>query len=439
MSQSQSQQLIAGANAPLPTDAISIRILSQSAIDCAAYRLTADGKVRGDGDMIFYGQTRSDDGSVSFRGHDSDGFFDINLPAQPASIEKIALAFSSPQTLAQVGDVDIQVMQGSQVLMTCQLSAAGRNEKAIILAECYRRQGSWKFRFIAQGFEGGLKPLSEHFGVEIADEAPNQPPIQSQSQSQSQGQSQNVPPPINTQRPINTQKAGSASPTNAPQTSTPPPRPASPSINLSKITLTKNQSSINLKKRDNFGKISVNLNWNQRPNADKQAPKKGILGDLFKQHKAGGIDLDVGAMIHLKNGEKTLIQALGNRFGSLPSAPYVCLRADDRTGQVSGGEWLDINGQQWSQIEEVFIFAFIYEGAPNWAQTDGVVTIHVPEQPPIETRLTEGAGNLPMCAIARLVNQQGSINVERINQYFQGHQEMDKAFNWGFSWKRGSK
>ena len=426
---SQPQKLIAGANAPLPTDNISIRILSQSAIDCAAYRLTTEGKVRGDGDMIFYGQTRSDDGSVSFRGHDSDGFFDINLPAQPANIEKIALAFSSAQTLAQVGDVDIQVLQGSQVLMTCQLSAAGRNEKAIILAECYRRQGSWKFRFIAQGFEGGLKPLSEHFGVEIADEAP----AQSQSQNQAQSQSQS----INTQRPINTQKAGSA-----PQITTPPPIPTAsqnPSINLSKITLTKNQSSINLKKRDDFGKISVNLNWNQRPDSSTQAPKKGLLGDLFKQHKAAGIDLDVGAMIHLKNGEKTLIQALGNRFGNLQSAPYVLLRADDRTGQVSGGEWLDINGQQWAQIEEVFIFAFIYEGAPNWAQTDGVVTIHVPDQPPIETRLTEGAGNLPMCAIARLVNQQGSINVERINQYFKGHQEMDKAFNWGFSWKRGSK
>ncbi|SLJ84119.1 TerD family protein [Psychrobacter sp. DAB_AL43B] len=413
-----SQTLIAGANAPLPNDNISIRIMSQNSIDCAAYRLTTDGRVRGDGDMIFYGQTRSDDGSVSFRGHDSDGFFDIKLPAQSATIDKIALAFSSSQTLAQLGDVDIQVLQGSQVLLTCQLNAAGRNEKAIILAECYRRQGSWKFRFIAQGFEGGLKPLSEHFGVEIADEAPAQAsPANNAS--------------INTQKPASTGQASS-----------PPPIPAnstSPSINLSKITLTKNQSSINLTKRDDFGKISVNLNWNQRPDTSKQAPKKGLLGDLFKQHKAGGIDLDVGAMIHLKNGEKTLIQALGNRFGSLTSAPYVCLRADDRTGQTSGGEWLDINGQQWSQIEEVFIFAFIYEGAPNWAQTDGVVTIHVPEQPPIETRLTEGAGNLPMCAIARLVNQNGSINVERINEYFKGHQEMDKAFNWGFSWKRGSK
>ncbi|WP_201585579.1 TerD family protein [Psychrobacter jeotgali] len=427
-----SQTLIAGANAPLPNENISVRILSQNAIDCAAYRLTTAGKVRGDGDMIFYGQTRSDDGSVSFRGHDSDGFFDINLPAQPANIDKIALAFSSNQTLAQIGDVDIQVLQGSQVLLTCRVSSAGRNEKAIILAECYRRQGSWKFRFIDQGFEGGLKPLSEHFGVEIADDAP------AQAQSQNQNQNQNQAQPINTQRPINTQKAGGT--VSANQSSTPPPIPASPAINLSKVTLTKSQSSINLKKRDDFGKISVNLNWNQRPNTNKSAPKKGLLGDLFKQHgSSSGIDLDVGAMIHLKNGEKTLIQALGNRFGSLSSPPYVCLRADDRTGQVSGGEWLDINGQQWSQIEEVFIFAFIYEGAPNWAQTDGVVTIHVPEQPPIETRLTEGSNSSPMCAIARLVNQQGSINVERINQYFKGHQEMDKAFNWGFSWKKGRK
>ena len=107
---SQPQKLIAGANAPLPTDNISIRILSQSAIDCAAYRLTTEGKVRGDGDMIFYGQTRSDDGRISFRGHDGDGFFDINLPMQPVSIEKIALAFSSAKTLAQVGEVDIQVL-----------------------------------------------------------------------------------------------------------------------------------------------------------------------------------------------------------------------------------------------------------------------------------------------------------------------------------------
>jgi len=412
-----SQTLVAGANTALPNDTISVRIVSQLPIDCAAYRLNATGKVRGDGDMIFYNQTRADDGTVSFRGHDSDGFFDINLTAQPAAIEKIAIAFSSDKPLSTLGDVDIQVFQGQTLLLNCPLSAANRSEKAMILAECYKRQGAWKFRFIAQGFDGGLKPLSEHFGVEIADNpAPTPPP------SPFQNQSGINPNPANSS--VNTQK------------STPTP---APTVNLSKITLTKNQSTINLQKRDNFGKISINLNWNQG-GSPSQAPKKGRLSDLFKQSSSSAsVDLDLGAMISLKNGDKTLIQALGGNFGDLQRAPFVCLRGDDRTGQIAGGEWLDINGAQWSQIDEVLIFAFIYDGVPNWSQTDGVVTIYVPEQPPIETRLTEGAGNLPMCAIARLVNQNGSINVERIDQYFQGHQYMDKAFNWGFNWKRGRK
>ncbi|WP_169392897.1 MULTISPECIES: TerD family protein [Psychrobacter] len=416
-----SQTLVAGANAALPNDTISVRILSQLPIDCAAYRLTSAGKVRGDNDMIFYNQTRADDGSISFRGHDADGFFDINLTAQPAAIEKIAIAFSSDKPLSTLGDIDIQVFQGQTLILNCPLSADNRSEKAMILAECYKRQGAWKFRFIAQGFDGGLKPLSEHFGVDIADNP--QPTSQNASQNSFQNQSSGInPTPANSS--VNTQK------------STPPP---APTVNLSKITLTKNQSTINLQKRDNFGKISINLNWNQG-GSPSQAPKKGRLSDLFKQSSSSAsVDLDLGAMISLKNGDKTLIQALGGNFGDLQRAPFVCLRGDDRTGQVSGGEWLDINGANWSQIDEVLIFAFIYDGVPNWSQTDGVVTIYVPEQLPIETRLTEGAGNLPMCAIARLVNQNGSINVERIDQYFQGHQYMDKAFNWGFNWKRGRK
>ncbi len=78
-------------------------------------------------------------------------------------------------------------------------------------------------------------------------------------------------------------------------------------------------------------------------------------------------------------------------------------------------------------------------GRTSWDKTDGVVTLHVPEQPPIETRLTEGDNKRTLCAIARLVNENGSIRVERINQYFRGQDEMDRAFGWGFRWSRGSK
>lgn len=398
------QHLIAGANAAVPTDNLSIRIISATPIDSAAYRLTANQHVRGDGDMIFYGQTHSDDATVSYRGHDTDCFFDIHLGQQPASIDKIALAFSSDQNMASLGNISLQVLCGVNTLIQCEVNTQGRTEKALILGELYRRQGAWKFRFVSQGFDGGLKPLSEHFGVEIADDG--HAPIQSSATPTQSNHT--APPPVST--------AGSSS------------------LNLSKITLTKNQSSINLAKRDDFGKISINLNWHQA--ATKQSG--GLLSNLFDSAR-GGIDLDLGAFVRLSNGDLEVIQALGGNFGQLERAPYVKLRSDDRTGASLDGEWLDINGKYWQAIQEVLIYAFIYEGAPNWGQTDGKVTIQVPNQPPIETQLTEGSNQRNMCAIARLVNDAGSIRVERINHYFKGYKEMDQAFGWGFSWRAGRK
>ncbi|EGQ2049660.1 tellurium resistance protein TerA, partial [Escherichia coli] len=255
--------------------------------------------------------------------------------------------------------------------------------------EFYRRNNDWKFRFVAQGFNGGLKPLAEHFGVNIADEpapaAPTPPVV--------------APPPVETK------------------------------ISLSKVSLTKEKPAISLTKRDNFGEIRINLNWH------RSSSKSGFAGMFGSK----GIDLDLGAFVELQNGYKSVIQALGNAFGDYRDEPYVQLKGDDRTGDVSDGEWLHINGREWKHIREVLIYAFIYEGVPSWDKTDGVVTIHVPDQPPIETRLTEGENRRTLCAIARLVNENGAIKVERINQYFKGQDEMDRAFGWGFRWSAGSK
>ncbi|MDK1670693.1 TerD family protein [Moraxella osloensis] len=404
------QVLVAGANTGLPTDNITIRIISSNPIDCVAYRLTNNNKVRGDGDMIFYGQMQSDDRSVNYRGHETDCFFDLDLPKQPFSIEKIAIAFSSNMSVAQLGNIQLQVIQGSQVIIESEVLSQGRLEKALILAECYRRQGAWKFRFVSQGFDGGLKPLSEHFGVEIAEE--------SSARSSNASTSLSTPPVPPIPKP-------SATLTTEVNKS---------SLNLNKITLTKNQSTINLAKKDDFGKISINLNWNQRSISNKSS----LLGGIFGSQNSG-IDLDLGAFIELSDGGMQVIQALGKNFGKFDQYPFLKLRADDRTGSSMDGEWIDINGKYWQNIREVLIYAFIYDGVPNWNQTDGVVTIHVPNQPPIETHLTEGTNRLGMCAIARLVNEAGSIKVERINQYFSDHKEMDKAMGWGFSWRAGSK
>lgn len=40
-----------------------------------------------------------------------------------------------------------------------------------------------------------------------------------------------------------------------------------------------------------------------------------------------------------------------------------------------------------------------------------------------------------MCAIALIENgRDGTVNVQRVVEYFSGHQSMDQAFNWGMSW-----
>lgn len=392
-----SQTLSPGANAPLPTDSIGIRITSSADIDTAAYRLAANGKVRGDGDMVFYGQTQSDDASVQRSGSDRDSCYTVHLQHQPDAVERIALAYSGNQP---AGRVDIHINHNGQTLLDCCLDTQGRSEKAMILGECYRRNGQWKFRFVAQGFNGGLKPLSEHFGVEIADDA-----------------APASPPP------------GKPAPAAAPPTQA----AAAPTLSLSKITLSKTNPSVSLQKRDNFGDIRINLNWNRAP-----APQQsgGFLSGLF--HKNKGIDLDLGAFIRLQDGRQDVVQALGGNFGNLAHAPFLRLRGDDRTGQVSEGEWMDINGSQWQNIREILIYAFIYEGVPSWNNTDGVVTLYVQGQE-IETRLTEGDRNRNMCAIARLINDSGSIRVERINRYFTSHKDMDQAFGWGFRWTAGSK
>ena len=212
----------------------------------------------------------------------------------------------------------------------------------------------------------------------------------------------------------------------------PKPAPASGGVNLSKITLDKRNPGVSLAKQADYGAIRINLNWNQN-----SAPQKGgLFGGLFNKNK--GVDLDLGAFVRLQNGDRDCVQALGNRFGDLQRAPFVHLRGDDRTGAVSEGEWLDVNGSRWPDIAEILVFAFIYDGVPNWDATDGVVTLHVQGQQ-IETRLTEGNPRHGMCAIARLINDGGSIRVERINRYFPGHREMDQAFGWGFRWTAGSK
>ena len=191
------------------------------------------------------------------------------------------------------------------------------------------------------------------------------------------------------------------------------------------VELKKGQK-VNLKKKVSIGEILINLNWDQ--------PKKRFL------FAPKPIDLDLGCLYELKNGRKGTVQALGNAFGHLNAEPWIALDGDDRTGASEGGENLRINGAKIPDIKRVLVYTFIYEGAANWQTANGVVTLRYPGNEDIIVRMDEYNNARRMCAIALLENNgDDGFSVEKQVTFFDGHAQMDKAYNWGMRWVPGRK
>lgn len=200
------------------------------------------------------------------------------------------------------------------------------------------------------------------------------------------------------------------------------------------ISLSKGQK-ISLKKdtqKSGLGEILVNLNWNSSPT------NQGLLKSLFGGNS--GIDLDLGCLYELTDGSKGAVQALGNSFGNLNVPPYVSLDGDDRTGASEAGENLRINGDRVSEIKRILVYTFIYEGVANWQQADATVTIKYPGAEDIIVKMDTYNSSQIMCGLALFQNVNNeTFSVEKIVQFYQGHEALDRAFGWGMKWKPGKK
>ncbi|WP_299570580.1 Tellurium resistance [uncultured Williamsia sp.] len=204
-------------------------------------------------------------------------------------------------------------------------------------------------------------------------------------------------------------------------------------MNLGKITLTKSAPTVSLAKaRDRpTGTMRVNLNWSRGAGAG--------AGGLFRK-KSSGIDLDLGCLYELADGSKGVVQALGNTFGSLTAPPWILLDGDDRSGTVSDGENLLIDLSHLADFRRILVFAFIYEGTPNWSAADGVVTLFPPGGTEVEVRLDSAEAGAITCAIALLEVRDGELSVTREVRYVNGGQRLlDETYGWGMKWARGSK
>jgi tellurite resistance protein TerA len=172
-----------GANANLSPWKFALSIsygsIPGADLDVSAFLLTEKGKVRGDEDMCFYGQTQVGSGAVilnSASGSKTKTEFLMDLVKVDRSIEKIVLVMTIHENRAVMGKlseiaIDVPECGG----LRGEISCTGMTETALILAEIYRRGEDWKLRVVGQGFENGLSAIATHFGVDIASPAQASP------------------------------------------------------------------------------------------------------------------------------------------------------------------------------------------------------------------------------------------------------------------------
>ncbi|AYA02549.1 TerD family protein [Acinetobacter sp. WCHAc010034] len=152
-------------------------------LDAVAFLTGEDGKVRVDGDFIFFNQKTSPCGSVNHKGDNRTGDGDgddeaisVDLSKVPADVAKIVFAVTihegqqNGQNFGQVDKAYIRVINqdsNAEELARFDLSEDGSTEVAMIFGELYRHSGEWKFKAVGQGFNGGLGALAGSYGVAV--------------------------------------------------------------------------------------------------------------------------------------------------------------------------------------------------------------------------------------------------------------------------------
>ncbi|MFF5156092.1 VWA domain-containing protein [Streptomyces sp. NPDC000348] len=147
-------------------------------IDASALLLTEAGRVRDDGDFVFYNQPRHASGAVTHLGkqrgaRDATDTVEVDLGAVEGAVERIVLCASADGgTFGQVPGLVLRLFDAGARTELARFDMAAGTETAFIGGELYRRQGTWKFRAVGQGYASGLAGLATDFGITVDDAPP---------------------------------------------------------------------------------------------------------------------------------------------------------------------------------------------------------------------------------------------------------------------------
>jgi tellurium resistance protein TerD len=155
---------------------------AQFDLDASAILVTENGKVRNDGDFIFFNQLVHADGSVVHSGDNLTGEGDgddevitVDFTKVSADVDRIVFAVTifdakdRGQNFGQVRKPYIHVVndETGEDILRYDLREEGSTEDALIFGEFERSGSGWAFSAVGQGYTDGLAGIARDFGVNV--------------------------------------------------------------------------------------------------------------------------------------------------------------------------------------------------------------------------------------------------------------------------------
>lgn len=173
-----------GANLPVTAAAVRAELTWSEGgpgapdVDASALLLTAAGRVRDDGDFVFYNQPRHTSNALTHLGKQRAAgvvtdTLEVTLSALEPAVERVVLCASADGgTFGQVPGLTLRLLDAGTGAELARFAMEATTETAFIGGELYLRQGQWKFRAVGQGYASGLAGLATDFGISVDEDPP---------------------------------------------------------------------------------------------------------------------------------------------------------------------------------------------------------------------------------------------------------------------------
>lgn len=146
---------------------IDFYVYADKPLDSVLWRLADNKRVRNDGDIIFYGQTHSADGTLSLDINDVYSGFSCQLDHQAPDVARIIITASHESDTIAHTPIKFNIEQAGKVLFTDNCTTDNTHARTILLGDLAKTPAGWQFNPKNQATTADLYQLCQHFGVEV--------------------------------------------------------------------------------------------------------------------------------------------------------------------------------------------------------------------------------------------------------------------------------